>query len=144
MHFHMGSIRPKTVTIAICLALIMGKAFGSEQSKGSATISATATDEQAFAGYDAVTKGMTPPKATRSPDPEFPDLPPDAEPRGIVVMLIGVDAHGRVQPVHVLRSSGEAFEKSAVATVKTWKFKPAKKDGHPVSVKITVEMKFSR
>ncbi len=102
------------------------------------------TDDAAFAEYQLVTAGMTPPKATHSPDPPFPDLPPDAEPSGIVVMQIGVDAHGHVKPVRVLRSPGQAFEKSAVATVKTWRFKPAKQDGKPVPVQITVEMRFER
>jgi len=117
------------------------------QSRDSASISSTAPDiseDQAFAGYQRVAAGITPPKATHSPDPEFPKLPPDTEPRGVVVMLIGVDTHGRVQPVRVLRSSAQAFEKSAVATVKTWRFKPAKKDGKPVPVQITIEMTFAK
>jgi TonB family protein len=44
----------------------------------------------------------------------------------------------------VLRSDEAAFEKTAVETVKKWKFKPAQKDGHPVPVQVTVEMKFER
>ena len=80
----------------------------------------------------------------KSPDPPYPDLPADTEPRGVVVMLIGVDARGHVGPVHVVRSSAPVFEKSAVDTVKTWRFKPAKKDGQAVPVQITVEMTFSR
>ncbi len=141
----MGSIRPVAIAIAICLTLFTGRAFGSAQSKDSAKISdATAPDEQAFAGYERVIKGITPPKATKSPDPEYPDLPPDTEPRGVVVMLIGVDARGHVGPVQVVRSSAPVFEKSAVETVKTWRFKPAKKDGKAVPVQITVEMAFSR
>jgi protein TonB len=49
-----------------------------------------------------------------------------------------------VAAVRVLRSDEQAFEQTAVATVKKWKFKPAQKDGHPVAVQITVEMKFQR
>lgn len=87
---------------------------------------------------------MKPPKATSAPDPKFPDLPADAEPRGTVVLLIGVSAKGHVEVVRVLRSDEAAFEKTAVATVKKWKFKPAEKDGRPVPVQVTVEMKFQR
>jgi TonB family protein len=101
-------------------------------------------DDQAFAGYQRVGPGITPPKATRSPDPPYPDVPPDTEPRGVVVMLIGVDSRGHVQPVRVLRSSAPVFDKSAVATVKTWRFKPAKQSGKPVPVQITVEMNFAK
>ena len=97
-----------------------------------------------FSGFQAVTAGMKPPKATFAPDPKFPELPPEAEQRGTVVLLIGVSTKGRVEAVRVLRSDEPAFEKSAVATVRKWKFKPAEKGGHPVPVQITVEMNFKR
>jgi TonB family protein len=143
----MDSIRPVTIALAVCLALVTGRAFAqsSPLPQDSANIStATASDDQAFANYQHVTADITPPKATHSPDPQYPELPADTEPRGVVVMLIGVDTRGHVGPVHVLRSSGEAFEKSAVSTVKTWRFKPAKKDGKAVPVQITVEMDFAK
>lgn len=101
-------------------------------------------DDPAFNGYQQVTGGMKAPKATSAPDPKYPDLPQDAEPRGTVVMLIGVNAKGHVAVVRVLRSDETVFEKTAVETVKKWKFKPAEKDGRPVPVQITVEMKFQR
>lgn len=87
---------------------------------------------------------MKPPKATFAPDPKYPDLPEDAQQSGTVVMLIGINTKGRVAAVHVLRSDEVAFEKTAVETVKKWKFKPATKEGHPVPVQVTVEMKFQR
>lgn len=135
------------IVLAITMSLLLPVTLVAAQTKDSATIpnqSADVSDDQAFAGYQGVTAGMTPPKATHSPDPEFPDLPPDTEPNGVVVMLIGVDAHGRVKPVRVVRSSAPVFEKSAVTTVKSWRFKPAKKDGKAIPVQITVEMKFAR
>jgi TonB family protein len=105
---------------------------------------ASSADDEAFTAYQRVGKGISPPVATHAPDPPYPDLPADTEPRGLVVMLIGVDAHGHVGPVRVMRSSAPAFENSAVETVKKWKFKPAKEDGKAVPVQITVEMKFSK
>lgn len=108
------------------------------------TSPSNSTEDPVFTAFPPVTAGMKPPKATFVPDPKFPDLPADAEPRGTVVLLIGVNAKGRVGPVRVLRSDETAFEKSAVETVRKWKFKPAQKDGHPVPVQVTVEMKFQR
>ena len=108
------------------------------------TTSAAPADDPAFAGFQQVTRGMKAPKATSAPDPKYPDLPQDAEPRGTVVMMIGVNAKGHVAVVRVLRSDEAAFEKTAVETVKKWKFKPAEKDGRPVPVQVTVEMKFQR
>ncbi len=136
----------KLIALAITMSLLSQATVTAAQTKVPARNSsakADVSDDEAFAGYQRVTAGITPPKATHSPDPEYPDLPPDTEPSGVVVMLIGVDARGRVEPVRVLRSSAAAFEKSAVATVKTWRFKPAKKDGKPVPVQITVEMRFA-
>lgn len=141
-------MRLSTIALAISLVLLSltHAQSASAQSNPASTISAPfgAADDPAFAGFPPVTQGMKPPKATSSPDPKFPDLPADAEPRGTVVLLIGVSAKGRVEAVRVLRSDEEAFEKSAVTTVKKWRFKPAEKDGHPVPVQVTVEMKFQR
>ena len=113
--------------------------------ESSSTVSSSPSDlpdDQAFAQYQRVTKGIKPPKAISSPDPKYPDLPPGAEPHGTVVLLIGINTKGHVQAARVVRSDEAAFEKSALDTVKKWKFKPAEKGGHPVPVQVTVEIKF--
>jgi periplasmic protein TonB len=137
--------------IALAILYFVLSLFATAQSKtasDSASISTstpTATvDEEAFNSYQRVTKGMKPPKATKSPDPDYPVIPADAEPRGVVVMLVGINTKGHVELVHVLRASNEAFQNSAVSTVKTWKFSPAKKDGKAVPVQVTVEMHFQK
>lgn len=104
----------------------------------------TPSDDAEFAAFQPMTRDMRPPKAVSAPDPKFPDLPEGAEQRGIVVMLIGINAKGHVQAVRVLRSDESAFDKTAVDTVKKWKFKPAMKAGRAVPVQVTVEMKFER
>jgi TonB family protein len=132
------------IALAISLLVLPGYGWAQTSAQSDSSATAWAADDPAFASFQPVTKGIKPPKATSAPDPKFPDLPADAEPRGTVVMLIGVNTKGRVEPVHVLRSDQQAFETTAVATVKKWKFKPAEKDGHPIPVQITVEMKFQR
>jgi periplasmic protein TonB len=120
---------------------------GSARPESSSTLStspADSSDDQTFAQFQRVAKGMKPPKATRAPDPKFPDLPPDAEQRGTVVMLLGINAKGHVEVVRVLRSDERAFETSAVSTVKKWRFRPAEKNGQAVPVQVTVEMKFEK
>lgn len=133
------------VTIAVLLlarnAPAQSGGTQSESSSISTAPTAPAIDAE-FSSFLPVTPGIKPPKATSAPDPKYPALPADAEPRGTVVMLIGVNAKGKVEAVRVLRSDQAAFEKSAVNTVKKWKFKPAEKDGKPVPVQITVEMHF--
>ena len=137
--------------IALAIAAFFLSVSGSSQSSKPANASSvgapsasSAADDPAFASFQPVGPGVKPPKATFSPDPKFPDLPADAEQRGTVVLLIGVNVKGHVEAVRVLRSDEPAFEKSAVATVRKWKFKPAAKDGHAVPVQVTVEMKFQR
>ena len=143
----------RTLTLIALAILTLGFASNSaaqsantasDSSSMSTNMPAGMVDDEAFVAYQHVTKGMKPPKATRSPDPDFPVIPSDAEPRGVVVMLVGINAKGRVELVHVLRASNDAFQESAVSTVKTWKFSPAKKDGKPVPVQVTVEMKFAK
>jgi TonB family protein len=138
-----------TIALAISILVPSNRAWAQSGNtpESSSTISTSHgdfADDQTFAQYQRVTAGMKPPKATSAPDPKFPDLPPDAEPRGTVVMLVGVNAKGQVAAVRVLRSDEKAFEQSAVETVKKWKFKPAEKSGRPVPVQVTVEMKFQR
>jgi TonB family protein len=117
---------------------------GSDSSSMSTSTPAGTSDDEAFDAYQRVTKGMKPPKATKSPDPDYPQIPADAEPRGVVVMLVGINAKGHVALVHVLRASNDAFQQSAESTVKTWRFTPAKKDGKAVPVQVTVEMRFQK
>jgi periplasmic protein TonB len=141
----LGDILMRFCPIALAISLLLLSAFVRAQNASTSdSPSAISVDDPAFAAFPPVTPGIKPPKATSAPDPKFPDLPADAEPRGTVVLLIGVSAKGRVEAVRVLRSDQAAFEKTAVTTVKKWKFKPAEKDGHAVPVQITVEMRFQR
>ncbi len=139
-----------TIALAISFLVCSGNAWaqaGNPRPESSSTLSTSAadfSDDHTFAQYQRVTAGIKPPKATSAPDPKFPDLPPDAEPHGTVIMLVGVNAKGHVGAVRVLRSDEKAFEQSAVETVKKWKFRPAEKSGQPVPVQVTVEMRFKR
>jgi TonB family protein len=141
MHTH------KWIALAILtltLTPFVSAQSGDSSSKISTSSPTAIPDDEAFSGYLRVTKDIKAPKATKSPDPLYPKIPADAEPRGVVVMLIGINTKGHVELVHVLRASNAAFEDSAVSTVKTWKFSPAKRDGKPVPVQITVEMHFQK
>lgn len=135
------------VTIAVLLFARNAPAQSGGAQSDSSSISTAPTppaNDAEFSSFAPVTPGIKPPKATSAPDPAFPKLPEDAEQRGTVVLLIGVNAKGKVEAVRVLRSDEQAFEKSAVSTVKKWKFKPAQKDGKPVPVQVTVEMHFQK
>jgi len=44
--------------------------------------------------------------------------------------------------VHVVRSVDRGIDASAVEAVQQWRFDPARKDGEPVAVRVTVEILF--
>ncbi len=143
----------RTLTlIALLLSLLFFSVLawaqtGNVRPESSSTLSTSSADfseDQTFAQFQRVTPDMKPPKAMSAPDPKFPDLLPDAQQQGTVVMLVGINAKGRVEAVRVLRSDEHAFEAAAVDTVKKWRFRPATKNGQAVPVQVTVEMKFEK
>ena len=119
-----------TLAFATFAAAQSASTAGDSSSMSTSTPAST-MDDEAFAAYQRVTKDMKPPKATHAPDPTIPEIPADAEPNGVVVMLVGINTKGHVELVHVLRASNAVFEASAVSTVRTWKFSRRKKTASP-------------
>lgn len=83
-----------------------------------------------------------PPVPVRTVNPSYPvDLRRDGV-SGLVMVKCSIDEQGNVTETEVEKSSNAAFEKPAVAAVKQWKFKPAKQDGAPVPIKVSIPIKF--
>ncbi len=75
-----------------------------------------------------------PPKAQRIFKPKYPDEARRRGEQGDVTLELTVDARGRVETVRVVASCGfPALEKAAEAAARRATFKPAKRDGTPVS-----------
>ena len=61
----------------------------------------------------------------------------------VVMLLIVVDTQGNVAEVQqASKPLGKGLDEKAIETVRTWKFKPATRDGVPVAVRVTVEISF--
>ena len=71
------------------------------------------------------------PKPKRIVKPEYPKQALQACLEGTVVVLIGIDATGAVSATKVVESI-EGLDEAAIACVKTWRFKPARKRGKAV------------
>jgi TonB family protein len=74
------------------------------------------------------------------------DYTPDARRRGIegdVVLEIVVRRDGGVGGVRVLRSLGAGLDEKAIAAVRQWRFTPARRQGAPVDVVVTVSVEFT-
>jgi protein TonB len=83
-----------------------------------------------------------PPVPVRTVAPDYPDELRREGVSGLVMIKCSIDAQGNVTETEVEKSSNAAFEKPAIAAVKKWKFKPAKQDGAPVAIKVSIPIKF--
>lgn len=82
------------------------------------------------------------PVPTFSPEPPYTDAARNAKVQGAVVLSIVVDAKGGVRDVQVLKPLGHGLDQQAAETVKTWKFRPALRNGVPVPVRVNIRVNF--
>jgi protein TonB len=89
----------------------------------------------------AITKAQ--PNYLKNPAPVYPRLAREKGWEGLVVLRITVDPSGR--PVEVEKESGSGYEildESAIKTVKTWRFLPARLGGLAVRSTVRVPVRF--
>lgn len=85
----------------------------------------------------------TMPRLVGQTPPSYPDSLRRQGIEGKVLLHIEVDETGGVVSVSVKESSGyAAFDESAIATVRRWRFEPAKRGRKPVSVRVTLPVVF--
>jgi len=83
-----------------------------------------------------------PPVPVRTVPPEIPQDFARAGGSGLVTVNFLVDEQGAVQDARVEKTTSPDLDASALKAVKKWKFKPAKKDGAPVAIRVTIPIKF--
>jgi len=93
-------------------------------------------------GIYSVGGGITAPVATYAPIPAYSEEARKAKYQGLVSLWIVVDAQGNVSDCRVVKPLGLGLDEKAVETVRTWKFKPAMRNGVPVPVRVGVEVFF--
>jgi protein TonB len=76
------------------------------------------------------------------PEPPYSEEARKAKYQGTVVLWIIVDATGNVTDARVVKPLGLGLDEKALDTVRTWKFKPALRNGTPVPVRVMVEVSF--
>jgi len=87
--------------------------------------------------------GVTAPSAIYKPDPRYTPEARHDRIEGAVKLWIVVDTQGNVSDIQeISKPLGEGLDKSAIDTVKTWRFNPATRDGVPVAVRVMVEVSF--
>ncbi len=93
-------------------------------------------------GVFKVGGGISAPQPVSTPDPEYTDAARNAKTQGTCVLWLIVDQQGRPRDIRVVRGLGFGLDAKAIEAVKQWRFEPAKKDGQPVNVQISVEVGF--
>lgn len=83
------------------------------------------------------------PVPLKTPPPRYPEQMRKDGVSGIVAVSIVIDEDGNVIKSTVAKSTSPEFDRPALEAVDRWKFKPAKKDGQAVKVKVTVPLRFS-
>ena len=80
----------------------------------------------------------------QNPKPPYPPLAFRLRAEGKVILIAEVLPNGQSGSVQILESSGnEMLDKSALETVKKWRFTPARKDGVIVTQAVRIPITFS-
>ncbi len=84
----------------------------------------------------------TAPHAIYSPNPDYTAKARVAGIEGLVGLQLTVTKEGKAEDVKVIKTLDPELDANAVRTVRTWKFRPATKNGQPTSVQIKVMVSF--
>lgn len=82
------------------------------------------------------------PVVVLAPQAEFSDEARRSKYEGICVVGLIVDAQGNPRNLSVLRHLGMGLDEKALDAVARYRFRPAKKNGKPVAVRIEVQVNF--
>jgi protein TonB len=74
--------------------------------------------------------------------PEYPALARSARAQGLVIIEATIDTDGRVVAARVLRSI-PLLDDAAMQAVRQWQYTPARLNGEPISVLMTVTVRFA-
>ena len=83
------------------------------------------------------------PVPIKTPPPKYPESLKREGVSGVVAVVIVIDEKGVIMSSSVSKASHPDFERPTLDAVKQWKFKPAKKEGAAVKVRVTVPLRFS-
>jgi len=93
-------------------------------------------------GVFRVGGGVSAPVPIYKVDPEYSEEARKAKHQGTVELYIEVEPDGKAHKILVRRSLGLGLDEKAVEAVRQWKFKPALRDGKPVTVGALVTVHF--
>jgi protein TonB len=93
-------------------------------------------------GVYSIGGGVRAPVVLSAVDPEFSEEARKQKFSGNVLVGLIVDEQGNPTHVRILRGVGLGLDEKAMDAVRQYKFKPATKDGRPVKVELSIDVRF--
>ena len=88
------------------------------------------------------TAAVAEPACIHCPNPDYNDKARKARFQGNLKFDVVVDELGRAKRIAVIKGDEHGLTARAIDAIRGWKFKPAMKDGHPVTVCVPIEVVF--
>ncbi len=82
------------------------------------------------------------PRVLEQAQPQFSDAARELNFSGIVTVYFWVHSDGRIDHVSIVKPAGLGLDEQALFAVSKYKFKPATKDGKPITVDLYVDVNF--
>ena len=114
---------------------------------GTATSEGNAAEDSVSSNASAESNGaeenQLPQPVATNVAPPYPEEARAAGLQGRVTLRLRIGVDGRVESLKILKSSGTvSLDESALATVKQWRFEPARKLGRPVAMEVKTSVEF--
>ena len=107
-------------------------------------VACTASKSKENAGDLFKAAGITMPTCVHCPNPDYTDEARAANIQGSVRFDVVVDELGKAKHIAVIQGDQYGLTARALEAIKNWRFKPAMKDGQPVTVCVDIEVVFRR
>jgi TonB family protein len=101
------------------------------------------TQDPTGPGVYRVGGGVSPPRPTYHPNPEFSEQARAAHYQGVCTLKLIVEKDGTPSHIKVTSPLGMGLDEKAIEAVSKWRFEPGMKDGEAVGVEIAVMVDFT-
>ena len=132
----MSRLRTRLSAISLACALAVG-GLGAVWS-----CSLQSPPENVGSVYSAQEDGVEMPRLITKVEPEYTEEAREAKVQGTAVVAAEVWPDGQAHNLRVTRSLDPGLDEKAIEAIQRWRFEPGEKDGKPVKVKATIEVKF--
>jgi protein TonB len=120
----------------------LGNGSGAGLGAGSGSGMGSGTGSNYGGGVFKVGGGVAAPQVLSAPEPTFTEEARQAKVNGKVLVYLQVSPEGRPMHVRVIKGLGMGLDEKAVEAVRQYRFKPALREGHPVTVEMNIDVNF--